>query len=211
MAGRPGVPLPPDPTAPLPVSDDLATERLRLRRFVAADAPAFAAYRSDPGTARWQSWATPYPLDLARTFAAEVGAETPGRPGSAFQYALERRAAPGLIGDVMLATGPDRRLVELGVTLAPQVRGQGLATEALDRLVDHLFTEVGGVQRIEARCDGRNTASIALFERLGFRREAHLVAAVWVKGEWTDDVILAVLADEWRDVRRPRSAPTIDR
>jgi RimJ/RimL family protein N-acetyltransferase len=202
MTGRPGVPLPPDPTEPLPVYDDLATERLRLRRFVASDATPFATYRSDPDTARWQSWRTPYPVDLARTFVAEVAVETPGRPGGAFQYALERHAEPGLIGDVMLATGADRRLVEVGVTLAPQVRGQGLATEALARLVDHLFTEVGGVQRVEARCDGRNTASIALFERLGFRREAHLVAAVWVKGEWTDDVVLAVLADEWSRVRR---------
>ena len=33
-----------------------ATPRLRLRSFQAADAPAFAAYRSDADVARYQSW-----------------------------------------------------------------------------------------------------------------------------------------------------------
>ena len=33
------------------------------------------------------------------------------------------------------------------------------------------------------------------------RREAHLVENEWVKGEWTDEVIYAVLAAEWA---RPR-------
>src|SRR5215217_805361 len=32
------------------------TERLVLRRFSSADAEAFAAYRSDPEVARFQSW-----------------------------------------------------------------------------------------------------------------------------------------------------------
>jgi RimJ/RimL family protein N-acetyltransferase len=37
---------------------------------------------------------------------------------------------------------------------------------------------------------------VALLERLGMRREAHLVENEFVKGEWTDEVIYAVL--EWR-------------
>ena len=29
------------------------------------------------------------------------------------------------------------------------------------------------------------------------RREAHLVENEWVKGEWTDEVVYALLAREW--------------
>jgi len=29
------------------------------------------------------------------------------------------------------------------------------------------------------------------------RREAHFVENEWVKGEWTDDVVYAILATEW--------------
>jgi RimJ/RimL family protein N-acetyltransferase len=47
------------------------------------------------------------------------------------------------------------------------------------------------------RIDARNSASAAVLERLGMRREAHFVENEWVKGEWTDEVVYAVLASEW--------------
>jgi RimJ/RimL family protein N-acetyltransferase len=34
-------------------------------------------------------------------------------------------------------------------------------------------------------------------ERLGMRREAHLVENEWVKGEWTDELVFAMLDREW--------------
>ena len=40
----------------------LQTPRLVLRPFAPGDEPAFAAYRSDPHVARYQSWDAPYPL-----------------------------------------------------------------------------------------------------------------------------------------------------
>ena len=36
------------------------------------------------------------------------------------------------------------------------------------------------------------------FERLGLRREAHLVENELVKGEWTDELVYALLEHEWR-------------
>jgi RimJ/RimL family protein N-acetyltransferase len=35
-------------------------------------------------------------------------------------------------------------------------------------------------------------------ERLGMRREAHLVENEYVKGEWTDELIYAMLDREWQ-------------
>jgi RimJ/RimL family protein N-acetyltransferase len=35
-------------------------------------------------------------------------------------------------------------------------------------------------------------------ERLGMRREAHLRENEFIKGEWTDELVYAILADEWR-------------
>ena len=59
---------------------------------------------------------------------------------------------------------------------------------------------------MQASCDARNAASIALWHRLGFREEAVRLQAVWSKGEWTDDVEFGLLADDWRHVRRPGAA-----
>ncbi len=43
----------------------------------------------------------------------------------------------------------------------------------------------------------RNTASARVMERVGMRREAHLVQSEFVKNEWTDELIYAILRSEW--------------
>lgn len=57
--------------------------------------------------------------------------------------------------------------------------------------------EALALHRIVGRCDARNTASAAVLARLGMRREAHLVGNEWVKGEWTDELVYALLSAEW--------------
>jgi RimJ/RimL family protein N-acetyltransferase len=37
-----------------------------------------------------------------------------------------------------------------------------------------------------------------VLERLGMRREAHLVENEWVKGEWQSELVYAILEHEWR-------------
>jgi RimJ/RimL family protein N-acetyltransferase len=37
-----------------------------------------------------------------------------------------------------------------------------------------------------------------VLERLGMRREAHFVENEFIKGEWADEVVYAMLEDEWR-------------
>ncbi|GAA2583057.1 GNAT family protein [Dactylosporangium fulvum] len=173
----------------------LETDRLILRRFRAGDAPALAAYRSDPDVARYQSWDAPFPLGDAIAFVAEVAHLDPEREGW-FQYAVEARDTGELVGDVGVNRGDGGRQAELGFTLAPEHQGRGYATEAVRRIVDFLLVEEG-LHRVHATLDARNERSARLLERLGFRREGLCVQASWWKGEWTDDLFYAVLASEW--------------
>jgi len=39
--------------------------------------------------------------------------------------------------------------------------------------------------------------------RLGMRQEAHLRHNEWFKGEWGDELIFAILAEEWIAGSRP--------
>lgn len=55
----------------------------------------------------------------------------------------------------------------------------------------------GGLHRIFARCTARNSASYRLMERVGMRREAHFREHVLVRGVWDDELIYALLEDEW--------------
>ena len=55
-----------------------------------------------------------------------------------------------------------------------------------------------GLHRIVGRLDRRPAASARVLEHLGMRREACLVDNAFIKGEWTDEVLYALLADEWQ-------------
>ena len=78
----------------------------------------------------------------------------------------------------------------------PEVAGRGFAREAVTVLVDLVFA-VSSLHRVRVQMDARNDASARLARRVGMRREAHFREDMWVKGEWTDTVVFAVLADEW--------------
>ncbi len=45
--------------------------------------------------------------------------------------------------------------------------------------------------------DCLNDRSVALLERLGFRREGHFLQNVWFKGAWGDEYLYAILREEW--------------
>jgi RimJ/RimL family protein N-acetyltransferase len=172
----------------------LSTRRLRLRRFRSDDVAAFAAYRSDPEIARYQSWSAPVSGQTARALVAEFAAGDPRRPGW-FQYAIEHDDS--LIGDVGVNLHVNRMQAEIGYTIAAAYQRRGYATEAVHGVLEHLFSE-RGLHRVSAECDGRNLPSARLLERVGFRPEGCRRAHTWIKGEWTDDLLFGLLANEWR-------------
>lgn len=169
----------------------LVTARLLLTLLTPEDAPQLLAYRSDSEVSRYQFF-EPRSLADANAFIANA-AESGWR-----QLGIRIDGGSTLVGDLGFRLSGDPPLqAEIGVTLAPQHQGRGLATEAVESLLGHLFGELG-VHRVFASVDPRNGASLALFARLGWRREARLSQSVWFKGEWADDVIFALLDTEWR-------------
>ncbi len=168
----------------------------------AADAPAFAAYRSEPAVARYQSWTAPYPLESAHRLIDEQPAEPTA--GRWIQLAIEHDGQ--LVGDVAVGLSGDGKVATIGYTLASAHQGSGLATEAAGAVVDRLF-DGWDVHRVEASLDPRNVASAQVVERLGFEFEGTAISSVWSDGEWTDDDRYALTADT-HDAWRGRSRLT---
>jgi RimJ/RimL family protein N-acetyltransferase len=106
-----------------------------------------------------------------------------------------------LVGDCALQVdGQEPYRAEIGFTLARELQGKGFASEAVSRLLDYAFGDLG-LHRVVAIADCRNNPSWALLERVGLRQEGHFLQSVWFKGEWSDEYLYAVLKDEWLEKR----------
>jgi RimJ/RimL family protein N-acetyltransferase len=159
------------------------------------DAEALFAYRSLEAVRRYQTWEPVHPKDAIGFIAAQAGLAF-DTPGTWFQLGIRMRDGKALVGDIGVHFLEDGEQVEIGITLAPAAQGCGIATEAVEMLLDHLFGALGK-HRVIASVDPRNGPSVRLLERVGMRREAYFVQALLFKGEWADDVVYAVLASEW--------------
>jgi RimJ/RimL family protein N-acetyltransferase len=176
----------------------LETPRLLLRPFQDSDLEAFAAYRSDPQVARFQSWEAPFAVEEAAAFIAEMQRACPGTAGSWYQLAIQQKVQPGLIGDCAFhVLAADTCQAEIGFTLARPFQGQGYAAEAVRSLLEYLFTGLQ-LHRVTATCDAENVASAHLLQRVGMRREAHFIENIWFKGAWGSEFLYAILQSEWR-------------
>ncbi|MFS2294389.1 MAG: GNAT family N-acetyltransferase [Actinomadura sp.] len=187
----------------------IETERLTLRPFSADDLEGLYAYQSLPEVARFLYW-EPRTLEESRTFLRQkMMASTIEKEGDWLVLAVVWRQTGDLMGEVNLQwRSREHRQGEIGYIFNPAFHGKGFATEAAE-VVLRLGFEGLDLHRVVGRLDGRNTASARVLERLGMRREAHLKQNEMVKGEWTDEVIYAMLRHEWEErfgsADRPRN------
>jgi len=176
----------------------IESPRLTLRRFADADLGQFLAYLNDPLVARYQSWES-YTEQEARDVIEQQKTRSPGQPGQWFTFALELKETGALVGHVALRMIDDRQ-AEIGFTVARAFHGRGLACEAATSVLDYAFAELK-LHRVTAITDAENEKSAALLERLGMRREGHLVQNIWFKGRWGSEYLYAILRDEWLQKR----------
>ena len=180
----------------------IITDRLILRPFTEDDLDALHAYQALPEVTRYLYWD---PRDRAATAEAlhrRISTPALAREGDVLVLAVLLRETGELVGEVNLAWLSEvHGQGEFGFVFNPAFHGRGYAGEAAVEMLRLGFERLG-LHRIIGRCDGRNEASARLMAKLGMRREAHFVQNEIVKGEWTDEVVFAMLAEEWAAARR---------
>lgn len=167
-----------------------------LRPVQASDVPALFDYRSDAATNQYQGW-IPNSIEETQDFVQNRVSPIINQPDTWFQLVILEQSSNRLIGDVGIHfIDEESQQVEIGCTLRKDSHGKGYATEALKMTISYLFDELAK-HRIVTSIDPQNVASIALVERLGFRKEAHFRESIYLNGQWVDDVVYALLEREW--------------
>jgi len=84
-------------------------------------------------------------------------------------------------------------------------RASGYMSEGLSLALDHAF-RAQKLHRVEVNIQPTNARSLALVERAGFTREGYSRRYVKIGGRWRDHVRYAMLAEDWRVLRRRAGA-----
>lgn len=179
----------------------LRTERLILRPFSVGDFDAVYELQSSPEITRYLPYGVRDDGEVRQALAKKVEQTVFHEGEGALSVAIELAESGRLIGEVLLfGHSAEHRSAEIGYVFHPDYGGKGYATEAAAEVLRLAFEEFGR-HRVIGRLDARNTASARVLERLGMRREAHFVQNELFKGEWSDELVYAILDHEWRELK----------
>lgn len=89
------------------------------------------------------------------------------------------------------------RSAHIGLGLLPSARGKGYGTDVVAVLCHYGFT-VRGLHRLQIETLADNTAMLRSAGTNGFVREGVLRSSGWVLGDFMDEVVLGLLAPEWK-------------
>lgn len=89
------------------------------------------------------------------------------------------------------------RSAHIGLGLLPSSRGKGYGTDVVATLCQYGFV-VRGLHRLQIETLTDNAAMLRSAERNGFVREGVLRSSAWVMGEFLDEVLLGLLARDWK-------------
>ena len=173
------------------------TPRLLLRPWAPGDVDALHAYHRLPEVHRYLYSRARSRAEIEALVAERAGSASLTEVGEELHLVAVLADTGELVGDcVFFWRSQEHQKGEIGYIFNPAYHGRGLATEAAVALLGLGFEGLG-LHRITGHLDARNTASARVLERAGMRLEAHLVENEFVKGEWSDELVYAMLRREW--------------
>jgi RimJ/RimL family protein N-acetyltransferase len=175
----------------------IRTARLLLRPLTESDVDDLVEYRSIPEVCRYVPFEPQSAEDVITRINGVWRQQTLDQEDDSITLGAELRDSGKLIGDLMVRwLSAEHSSGEIGYVFSPAYSGLGYAAETAHAGL-HLAFDHFGLHRVIARLDARNSASARLVTRIGMRQEAHLRENEWLKGEWTDELDFAILAQEW--------------
>ena len=157
---------PPDP----PLSDGVVTLRTWGEE---GDVEAIAAACNDHAIAEFLDLIpSPYTERDAREYIAHC--REGWAAGTVMNFAITNVEVGRAIGSIGVRwVKPEQGVAEVGYWMAPEARGRGACTRAV-QLVSRWLIEDCGVERLQLRADEQNVASRRVAENAGFTQEGVL-------------------------------------
>jgi ribosomal-protein-alanine N-acetyltransferase len=183
----------------------LSGSRCVLRTWTRSDVPSIVRHADNINIARHLRDRFPHPYTRAHAlaFMAHVAA---ANPPTNFAIDVDGEA----VGGIGYVRGSDieRFSAEVGYWLAESYWGRGIMTEALRLLTRHLFADIH-LLRLFAVPLADNAGSIRVLEKAGYQREGLLRASCVKYGERRDQLLYALVNEQWPGDSRGTATPPL--
>lgn len=169
-----------------------------LRELVPADAEPLVRLLSSPEVNRF---ILPPPSDVAGFLRFIEWARVEREQGQYVCLGTVPEGCRHAVGIFQLhRVDPPFRIGEWGFVLGQPFWGTGLFGKSAAAFLDFVF-DVVGVRRLEARSAQANIRASAALDKLGAVREGSMRRSFLLGGEYYDDYLWALLADDWEERR----------
>jgi len=173
-----------------------STERLILREFKDEDWADVHGYSRDARLTYYLNWG-PNTDEQTKAFIKRAIRHQTEIPRTNFEIAVVKSDNQKIIGNCRLVSRLHRhRSSELHCIIRREDWGKGYGAEAIGALLALGFEEFK-LHRIFSVVDPEDAASARVLEKCGLQREGHLREHLWIKGQWRDSLLYAILDYEW--------------
>ena len=185
---------------------ELAGSAVTLRELRATDATALFAAMTNDEVSRFIS-PPPATVDGFEQFITWTHHQRTA--GRSVTFAVVARGSDVALGLFQVRSlDGDFVTAEWGLAIASEFWGTGMFIDGARLLIEFLF-DVVGVRRLEARAAVGNTRGVSALMKLGAVHEGVLRKSLLRHGEFLDQSLWTLLADEWRDARTPCASRVI--
>ena len=170
---------------------NLETNRLNLRRLKSEDVDEIFVLRSNPEIMQF----IPRPLMKTKEEALEFISvmDTNVNNNNVINWAITTKEDDQLIGMIgFYRMKPENYRAEVGYILSPEFHGKGIITEALEKVIQFGFEEMG-LNSIEAVIDPENYGSEKVVLKNNFVKEGHFKEHTFFEGKFFDSVFYSLL------------------
>ncbi len=177
---------------------ELETERLILRKFTREDAPKmFQNWASDPDVPRYMTWKAHKSVAETEAYLDSIVAKY---PENWYEWCVVWKETGEPVGSVgCINPSEEVQSIEIGWCLSRLYWGRGIMPEAANRVLRHLFEEVGA-NRVSSCHFLENPKSGRVMQKIGMTCEGTLRQnAKDNEGNLVDVKVYSILREEWRE------------
>jgi ribosomal-protein-alanine N-acetyltransferase len=202
-----GTALQPISRATVPVEDRdwlpvLEGRHVMLRALRPSDARSLHGLLTAPEVARFVS-EPPATVEAFERFIVKANRQ---RSGKYICYAVTLKGNDTAIGMFQIReTEPGFQSAEWGFALGSAFWGTGVFKESAQLILQFVFQTLG-VHRLEARAAVRNGRGGRALQKMGAVQEGVLRKSFVCNGQYLDQVLYAILKDDWRASREDQTA-----